>query len=234
MSKILDGIEIDMIKKLRKFSNMTLLCVTNDAQLKEAVTSKIGDCKELIVLDNINDIIAIEKSFDIILVDYCFEHSLEIMKKLKVIKPLLPKIVILKEQNEDDIVDCINAGAYSLISCPVEFSDLKLAIIIALNQSRRVDKVSLSNGIYYDFYRERFYNADGAIPFTKFEFQVLKLLLDHSDRIIGYDEIKQKVWKDKKMSIFTMRNVINKIRKKTYYEIIKNNSSAGYQIDTLK
>jgi len=39
---------------------------------------------------------------------------------------------------------------------------------------------------------------------------------------------------EKKMSIYTMRNVINKIRNKTYYEIIKNNSSSGYQIDTIK
>jgi DNA-binding response OmpR family regulator len=223
-----------MIKKLRKFSNTTLLCVTNDTQLKDAITNKIGDCKELIMLDNIDDIIAIEKSYDIILVDYSFEQSLEIMKKLKVAKPLLPKIVILKEQKEKDIVECINAGAYSIISSPINFDDLKLSIIIALNQSRRVDKVSLNHGIYYDFYRERFYDSKDAIPFTKFEFQVLKLLLDNSDKIIGYDEIKQKVWKEKKMSIFTMRNVINKIRKKTYYEIIKNNSSAGYQIDTLR
>lgn len=36
------------------------------------------------------------------------------------------------------------------------------------------------------------------------------------------------------MSIYTMRNIVNKIRQKTYYEIIKNHSNKGYTIDILK
>ena len=116
----------------------------------------------------------------------------------------------------------------------VQYNDLRLSMVMALNQSKRVDKICLNNDLYYDGYRERFYNNNGAISFTKFEFDLLKLLLDHHSEIISYEEIKEKVWKEKKMSIFTMRNVVNKIRNKTYYEIIKNNSSSGYQIDTIK
>jgi DNA-binding response OmpR family regulator len=104
---------------------------------------------------------------------------------------------------------------------------------MALNQTKRSDKILLAEGVYYDAYRERFYDDNGAISFTKFEFQVLKLLLDNHDKIVSYDDIKKNVWKEKKMSIFTMRNVVNKIRNKTYYEIIRNNSSKGYQIDNI-
>lgn len=46
--------------------------------------------------------------------------------------------------------------------------------------------------------------------------------------------IKDVVWRGKDMSIYTMRNIVNKIRQKTYYEIIKNHSNKGYTIDILK
>ncbi len=36
------------------------------------------------------------------------------------------------------------------------------------------------------------------------------------------------------MSIYTMRNIVNKIRQKTYYEIIRNHSNKGYTIDNFK
>jgi DNA-binding response OmpR family regulator len=222
-----------MIKKLRKFTNMTILCVMDDIALTTSLKEQLDDCKTLICYkdsgQSLDDIV-----FDILLIDYDYKTFLDIMSELKILKPLLPKIVLLREQKEESIVDCINSGAYSILSSPLDIGDLKLSIIMALNQSKRADKICLDNDIYYDSYRERFYNNSGAIPFTKFEFQVLKLLLDNSNKVINYDEIKEKVWKEKKMSIFTMRNVINKIRNKTYYNIIRNNSSTGYQIDTIK
>ena len=224
-----------MIKKLRKFTNMTILCVTNNQELKVELTDMLKEAKELIFVDaSIDDSSVIENKFDILLVDYSCENALAVMDSMRIKKPHLPKIVILDDQSEKNIVKCINAAAYSILTNPIEYDDLKLSIVMALNQSKRVDKVLLGEDIYYDSYRERFYGNEGAISFTKYEFQVLKLLLDNHDKVIGYDEIKDKVWKEKKMSIFTMRNVINKIRNKTYYQIIKNNSSSGYQIDSLR
>jgi len=223
-----------MIKKIRKFSNMTVLCITNNTNLISDIEEKFNDAKNLLFLNNLESLKNETKPYDILLVDYELENSLEVLKEMKVIKPMLPKIVILKGSDEQDLVNCINYGSYAILSNPVEYNDLRLSMVMALNQSKRVDKICLNHGIYYDDYRERFYNDNGAISFTRFEFDLLKLLLDNHNKIINYDEIKEKVWKEKKMSIFTMRNVVNKIRNKTYYEIIKNNSSSGYQIDTIK
>jgi len=220
-----------MIKKLRKLSNATVLCLTKNEAVKSGVQSLSNDVKEIICMEEFSSEV-LSKSFDIMIIDYSLKNSVELMNEVRVLKPLLPKIVILSESSEKAIVNCINAGAYTIITTPEDFDQLQISITMALNQSKRVDKICLDNGIYYDAYRERFYDNFGEISFTKFEFQVLKLLLDRSDKVVTYDDIKENVWKEKKMSIFTMRNVINKIRNKTYYNIIKNNSSQGYQIDT--
>lgn len=223
-----------MIKKIRQFSNMTVLCISNDKSFTSSIQEKFNDAKDLLFVSSIESFMDKEDSYDVVLLDYSVENSLAILKKMKRLKPMLPKIIILKGTKEEDLIDCINNEIYAILASPVNYDDLKLSMIMALNQSKRVDKVFLNNGLYYDEYRERFYNENGAIDFTKLEFNLLKLLLDNSSEIISYDEIKEKVWKEKKMSIFTMRNVINKIRNKTYYEIIRNNSSSGYQIDSIK
>lgn len=223
-----------MIKKIRKFTNMNVLCITDDKKLITDMQEKCYDAKSLLFLDNIPSLVSENKLFDIVLIDYSLKIALSILKEMKSIQPMLPKIIILKENTERNLLDCVNYGAYAVLSDPINFEDLRLSMIMALNQSKRVDKIALDKGIYYDSYRERFYDSNGAINFTRFEFDLLKLLLDNHTRIVSYDEIKENVWKEKKMSIFTMRNVVNKIRNKTYYEIIKNNSSSGYQIDKIR
>jgi DNA-binding response OmpR family regulator len=100
---------------------------------------------------------------------------------------------------------------------------------------KRSDKIELSNGVYFDEYRDQFFKKGGVlIDFTRLEKGFLKLLIERRDEITDYDTIKELVWKGKDMSIYTMRNIVNKIRQKTYYEIVKNHSSRGYTIDILK
>ncbi|MEA3352588.1 MAG: winged helix-turn-helix domain-containing protein [Campylobacterota bacterium] len=222
-----------MIKRLRKLTNMKMACITDDNQLQAQIEENFNDLKELTFMGSQSTVESFDTKCDIIIVDYKVNNFLKIMENIRISNPLLPKIVILESNSESDIVNCINMSCYSIIKSPINFDDLRLSTIVALNQSKRSDKILLNHGIYYDAYRERFYNDNGAISFTKFEFQVLKLLLDNHERIVSYDDIKKYVWKEKKMSIFTMRNVVNKIRNKTYYEIINNNSSKGYQIDNI-
>ena len=100
---------------------------------------------------------------------------------------------------------------------------------------KRVDKIEFDQGIYFDEYRDQFFKKGGTvIDFTRLEKSFLKLLIARRNEVTDYDMIKDIVWKGKDMSIYTMRNIVNKIRQKTYYEIIKNHSNKGYTIDIPK
>ena len=146
-----------------------------------------------------------------------------------------PKIIISGTTKEEDIVNSINVGAYTVLSKPLRVEDLKLTIIMCLNQTKRGDKIEFDHGIYFDEYRDQFFRPGGIlIDFTRLEKSFLKLLITKKNEVIDYDTIKDVVWKGKDMSIYTMRNIVNKIRQKTYYEIIKNQSNRGYTIDIIK
>jgi DNA-binding response OmpR family regulator len=228
------------VKNIRKLYNAKLLFISSDEKIKDAIGNEFDDYfKELKVATNIKDALALacSNNYDMAIVDTdTVEISFpDLCSELSHLAPTLPKIIISDVDSNENIVTAINSGAYTFLSKPLRAKDLKLAVIMCLNQTKRGDKIEFENGIYFDEYRDQFFKAGGIlIDFTRLEKSFLKLLILRRNDITDYDTIKDVVWKGKEMSIYTMRNIVNKIRQKTYYEIIKNHSNKGYTIDILK
>ena len=103
--------------------------------------------------------------------------------------------------------------------------------IIDNNITLKVSNVyELGHGFNYCLGTKSLYKNNEIIPLTKLENKLVNLLVSNNKEFISIDTIKKEVWKDKEMSIFTMRNIIKKIRDKTYFGIIKNKSNHGYSI----
>ena len=228
------------VRNIRKLYNAKLLFVTNDQSMIDTIQNEFDDYfKELKVTGTLDEAISLacSNSYDMAIIDADIKEISfsELCTELSQLAPTLPKIVISDSDNNDSIVTAINSGAYTFLSKPLRAKDVKLAVIMCLNQTKRGDKIEFENGIYFDEYRDQFFKSGGVlIDFTRLEKSFLKLLIVKRNDITDYDIIKEVVWKGKDMSIYTMRNIVNKIRQKTYYEIIKNHSNKGYTIDILK
>ncbi len=228
------------VKNIRKLYNAKLLFISDDESVKDVIGNEFDDYfKELKIVDNMADSLSLacSNNYDMAIIDADIKGASfsELTSELSHLAPTLPKIVISNSDDNDDIVAAINSGAYMFLSKPLRAKDVKLAVIMCLNQTKRGDKIEFENGIYFDEYRDQFFKSGGVlIDFTRLEKSFLKLLIGRRSEITDYDIIKEVVWKGKDMSIYTMRNIVNKIRQKTYYEIIKNHSNKGYTIDILK
>ena len=228
------------VRNIRKLYNAKLLFVTNDQSIIDTIQHEFDDYfKELKVAGTLDEAISLacSNSYDMAIIDADVKELSfsELCTELSQLAPTLPKIVISDSDNNESIVTAINSGAYTFLSKPLRAKDVKLAVIMCLNQTKRGDKIEFENGIYFDEYRDQFFKPGGVlIDFTRLEKSFLKLLIVKRNEITDYDTIKEVVWKGKDMSIYTMRNIVNKIRQKTYYEIIKNHSNKGYTIDILK
>ncbi|AXH14999.1 DNA-binding response regulator [Malaciobacter mytili] len=227
-------------KNIRKLYNAKLLVISNDDNVKNTIENEFDDYfKELKLVKGSKEAVelASSNSFDIVIIDtdvkeYSFS---ELCSEITSRAPTLPKIIISDDEDSENIIIAVNNSAYTFMSKPLRVKDIKLAIIMCLNQTKRGDKVEFQNGIYFDEYRDQFFKPGGVlIDFTRLEKSFLKLLIQKRGEIIDYDTIKDVVWKGKNMSIYTMRNIVNKIRQKTYYEIIRNHSNKGYIIEESK
>jgi len=227
------------LKNIRKLDNAKLLFISSDLKVKESLEEDLDDYfREVNFISNNEEALklAAENSYDLVVIDTCSDglSFSELCSELSEIAQSLPKIIISSEDDSKDIVTAINCNAYTFISKPLRLKDIKLAVIMCLNQTKRGDKIEFQNGIYFDEYRDQFFRSGGIlIDFTRLEKSFLKLLIGKRGEITDYDTIKEVVWKGKNMSIYTMRNIVNKIRQKTYYEIIRNHSNKGYVIDEV-
>lgn len=228
------------VKNIRKLNNVKMLFLSNDPEVKSTVDSDFDEYfKELKLVSSAVEAMKLlkEHKYDMLLIDSLMEDKNlnEFCEDLDKNRISTPRLIISSEDTNENIVTAINCNAYTFLSKPIKQKDLRLAIIMCLNQTKRTDKIEFQNGIYFDEYRDQFYKEGGTlIEFTKLEKSFLKLLISKKGDIVDYDMIKEVVWKGKDMSIFTMRNIVNKVRQKTYYEIIKNKSNRGYVIDSLK
>ena len=228
------------LKNIRKLYNAKLLFVNNDAEVKITIENEFDEYfKELTLVKSTNEAISLieENSYDMIIIDTDVEAKDfdEVCTSITQTAPTLPKIIISNKDKNEDIVTAINNSAYTFLTKPLRSKDIKLAVIMCLNQTKRGDKIEFQNGIYFDEYRDQFFKAGGSlIDFTRLDKGFLKLLIIKKGDLVDYDTIKSVVWKGKNMSIYTMRNIVNKIRQKTYYEIIRNDSNRGYVIDDIQ
>ena len=111
---------------------------------------------------------------------------------------------------------------------------LKSTIEELINEQMN-NKIRFDEGFYFDKIKNKLFKADGKIiEFTKLQSGLFSLLLEKDNEIVSFEDIHNEVWKNKRMSIFTMRNVVKRIRDLTYYGIIVNHSNLGYSLGEIK
>lgn len=90
--------------------------------------------------------------------------------------------------------------------------------------------INLEKGFYYDKSSKRLFNSDKQIiKFTNYEEELFDLLIVNLNQFVSINDIFNHIW-GKEVSIFTLRNIVKKIRDKSYYKIIVNKSNVGYKI----
>lgn len=93
-------------------------------------------------------------------------------------------------------------------------------------------KIDLGEGFIYDMHLDKLFDKKRIeIEITKIEKKLLLTLIEYTEKIVPVDILISRSWNKTNVTIYSFRNVIKKIRDKTYYELIKNHSSLGYSIN---
>ena len=177
------------VKNIRKLYNAKLLFLSSDEKINEEIGKEFDDYfKELKVASTLKDALALacSNTYDMVIIDTDIEgiSFSNLCSELSSLAPTLPKIIISETDNNENIVTAVNSGAYTFLTKPLRAKDLKLAVIMCLNQTKRGDKIEFENGMYFDEYRDQFFKPGGIlIDFTRLEKSFLKLLITRRNDI---------------------------------------------------
>ena len=158
--------------------------------------------------------------FSLILLDVMMGEmsGFELTEKLRKIDRFknIPIILCTAKDQEDDVVTGFMRGADDYIKKPFSMKELLLRVRSVLKRagSSSMDFITYKT-LELDSHR-KICRIDGIeIPFTKKEFEILKLFLSSPDKIFSREEILEEVWEDNVLVIDRTIDVnINRLRKK--------------------
>lgn len=205
----------------------SVLLISKDINLIKNINYNLFEnLKELEIVNSILNITSYSK-YDLIIVDTDDNDLFIISSILSTSAKEIPVILITSEMHNKilDLSDYIKLR--NIILKDINTDYIKYYVALTL---KKTTIVNFNDGYYFDMNKDKLYCNGRDIKLTLLETQLFKYLIDNRKKIVSYEEIKNSVWGERKFTIFGMRNIINKIREKSYYDIITNVSKSGYII----
>lgn len=89
-------------------------------------------------------------------------------------------------------------------------------------------KIYFNEDIYFDYEKQKLFNKNEEIIFTRLEYRLFRFLLNNLNKLVTIEQLKSCVWRNENTTRFTIRNFIKRLRDKTCSELIKCKSNCGY------
>lgn len=183
--------------------------------------------------------------FDLVLLDVMLPgmDGYAICEKLRQDDREQAIIMLTARDSDADIIQGLRLGADDYVSKPFSVQQLVLRIEAVLRRSRvgqaQARTITLP-AITIDTENLAGQGADGEVPFTRREIEVLSYLAQHSDRPVSREELLTKVWgygRNLEIETRTVDIHIAKIRRKIEADPANPQSlvtvrGAGYRLDT--
>ena len=149
----------------------------------------------------------------------------------------IPIIFLTAKDTENDMLTGFSVGGDDYISKPFSLKEVS-ARVKAVLKRKIIEITPVNNFTYKDFYidfntKEVFVEKE-LVLLTKTEFELLKLLVEHQERIFSREEIINRIWSE--TPYITERTVdvhVTRLRKKlgNYSLLISNRSGYGYRFN---
>ncbi len=160
--------------------------------------------------------------------------GLELYKNI--IKPLNIQVIFLTAKDEeDDIVEGLNAGAEDYITKPFSTKELLARINRILLRSKKDSTVTV-NGISFDMDKMVVKKEGKVIELTSLELKLLHLLFLNINKVVARNTILDKIWEwtGNDVDDHTVTVYLKRIREKLGTDIIVTCKGIGYRIDDGK
>jgi len=182
---------------------MRLLLAEDDAILSDALMSQLGQAGftvEHAPNGAVAEYLLTRHDFDIAVLDIGLPmvDGLTVLKRVRVVKPGLPVLVLTALDGLDDRVAGLNAGADDYLTKPFDFPELEARLRALLRRARPADAATGATEmgrLVFDREARRASVEGQPIELSPREWDLLDLLLSQRNRVVHKDQITQ-AWVD--------------------------------------
>ena len=123
--------------------------------------------------------------------------GIDVIRRLRGTGSMLPIIVLSSRGDEQGKVEALDLGADDYVTKPFGMAELIARIRAALRhrlQEQGAESVFLSDGLEVDLTRRRVLVRETEVKLSNKEWDILRLLVIHSGKVLTHRVIMQEVW----------------------------------------
>ena len=225
---------LDKAKELCQ--NITVLVVEDEQTLRDIIVESMEPyVKEIHVASNgVEGLDAFKNNpIDLIISDIHMAkmNGLRMSHEIRKFDPNVPIIFLTAYDTDDNMLEAIEVKSRSVLRKPFDKRQLLLSMTLAVSNFREEFKAyQLAHDFVYHIESRELCKKNEVISLTKKERRLLELMLKHHNHVVPFSLIENYVWADQGATPDAIRMFINKLRKKTYPELIENLQGIGYKL----
>ena len=160
-------------------------------------------------------------------------NGLQMVKAIRRKDKTIPIIIVTAFMDTEYLLEAIELRLVKYILKPMTNHKLDIALALAhkcLEEENDTCIVQLSSNTYYDRLNRTLMINNNIIELTHNELMLFGLLLKHSNNVVSYSEIKNKIWSYEENYRDSLRSLVRSLRHKLDGIVVKNISGVGYRI----
>ena len=144
----------------------------------------------------------------------------------------IPTIFLTANDDENNIVNCLEDGAEDYITKPFSTREL-IARINRILSKNKINNIIKVEDITFDLDKMEVYKNNDKINLTSLEIKILSLLFENINKVVTRNYIIENIWKwtGNDVNDNTVTVYLKRIRKKLDTDIIITLKGIGYRID---
>lgn len=216
---------------------MNILLIEDNINIIKGLTySFVKDNYNLTSKTNIKDTLDYinnNYNIDLIILDIALPDGNGISLYNDYLKKLnIPVIFLTANDDEDDIVKCLELGAEDYLTKPFSTKELIARVNKILLRYKKKSIIKVKN-ISFDMDKLVLYKDNEVVNLTALELKLVNLLFLNLNKVISRDMILEKIWEwtGNDVDYHTVTVYFNRIRDKIGKDIIITIKGIGYRID---
>jgi DNA-binding response OmpR family regulator len=155
---------------------------------------------------------------DIVITDIMMPkmNGLEMAEEIKEKNPKTPIIVLSAYSDKEKLLKAIDVSITKYFIKPFDPDELLEYISNLAEKMNPIRREKLRDGFVFEYNTSSLYKNNKLVKLTKRETTFLNLLLENKNKLVIFDIIKERLWKDEEnVSDERLRTFIKRLREKT-------------------
>lgn len=222
---------------LEKLKTLRVLYAEDEIGIRENIAESLGYyVKEVLEASDGQEAFEIyeREKPDIILSDIHMPNlnGIEFVKRVRQTDRNVPVVMITAHTDKKYLLDAVELHMEKFIVKPIELEELfeVLEKCVDLLEINKKVVLKVDEDYTYDYDKKELKYKDKTIILNKKEMAFFEVLISNQNRVVTYDELQDKVWKDDVMTDSALRSLVRNLRKKIPTDIVFNLSGVGYRL----